>query len=1265
VLTETGGAGSAVFELAGDTDASDSSVTVAMVGGVASFDGITIIYTRGSEAEPETFKLALNAPGLSGALSEELNASPAPPPIDTDGTVVSAAGVIEPVNLDTTKDSIAEAVAVFDFTVTDGGGADETSMRLTAITIAVTGGDDTVRAKLTWLLRRASGAVFPMTYNAAADRLELGGIAFDIAHGSSETFTLSAYYHDNTGLTEGIRFGLSLTGASDLTVTGTQIGSLTPLTNGSGSLVTVEASVLVFVQQPEGTVAGLPLTTQPIIQARDAFGNIDSDFTEMITLTTTSRGKLGEVSAVAAVAGTAVFTEVSHKPAVDGELLIIVADDEADLTVGTRTDLPSVSANSLSSDVIATKLVFIEEPAPLTVINKLLTALTTAPRVVAVNADGIIDRDYEGVVSLTQQGGAGAATIFLAGGESEETTEVDVPIASGEATFSAMSITYTNATAATETFHLSAASGELSAGVSAQMRSLVAGNQASMLSGLEVIEPVHLPSTALGETAAVALMDFSLVDDPDSLPLLVETIGVAVSGTISEAVREKLGWVLNGPDVSGVAGRYEAELQRVIFSQLAVSVAEDEVETYTVSAYFTDNAQLNDHQTLLLSIDGDTDVTLGEGSSQFGETAPVTNGLDAQITVKATEYRFTTQPAGAVSGAALLTQPVVWATDGTGNVDLDFEEALVLSTAALGELSGPARVTAEAGTAGFTGLLYTAVSDNEEFVLTVSGSEPTESAVRFTPVDSLPILADVQATALKLTRQPSPIHFYSGWQTEVGTLEVMAVDAQGTLDSEAEGGIELSYAGGSGLAVLVGSGDTDSSGSVTHQLVDGIGVFEGLRLTYTLTSGVLTDTFTLELYSDYGAVGSQALTVDRVINTKKSAEGKTLEDVMVGPAGELNGGVLCGRIVNAGKLMNVTLCKDAEVVGGEVGGDITGDPEWPGLLTGVTVTPGTRLKNVLIAGVEAFLVRGVVKGESETGEIALPARLPLTDTLVKVTLPGEARRALDLRGTVGAEQSRTSSFELAGQTRGQKVQAPAERALVSMAYGFDEPDVVSFMPSAEGGSWQYFTDDNGYLCFDIRKGLEVIMTPMFADEKAVAALLDRDYPHLELGYDQEFNVQITRKNLTDTASKPRYLLRPGLITTPSRQGVTAGFAVYPNPLLAQLALVSFIHPNADGELTEQTFTPVPKDWFGLKARLLGELEVASVKMDGFGLITVVYQNQVWQMMASYDLTPNVLPADPDRELSYANAGDLNGDGEIDYYLYYPNGDRQTMYIVPR
>jgi hypothetical protein len=1027
-------------------------------------------------------------------------------------------------------------------------------------------------------------------------------------------------------------------------------------------VVTVEASMLVFTQQPEGEVAGVPLTNQPIVQARDAFGNVDRDFTEIITLTETGRGKLGGVTAVAAVAGTAVFTEVSHKPAVDGELLVIVADDEADLTVGTRTDLPSVSANSLRSDVIAMKLVFIEEPAPLTVINTQLTALTTAPRVVAVNADGIIDRDYEAVVSLT--GSAGAAALRVAG--SEETTEVEVPIASGEATFSALSITYTNATAASETFTLNASSGELSTGVSAQMRSLVAGNQATMLAGLAVDEPVDLPSTALGEAAAVALMDFSLVDDPDSLPLLVEAIRVSVSGTAPKAVRERLGWVLNGPDASGVVGRYEAELEQVIFSPLAVSVAEDEAETYTVSAYFTDNSQLTDHQTLLLSIDGDTDLGLGEGSSQIGETAPVTNGVDAQITVKATEYRFATQPAGSVSGAALLTQPVVWATDGAGNVDLDFEEAVVLSTASPGELSEPMGVTAEAGAAGFTDLVYTAMSDKETFVLTVSGTEPTESAERFTPVDSVPIVADVQATALQLTQQPGPIHLYSGWQTEVGTLEVRAVDAQGTLDSEAQGVIELSYAGGSGLAVLVGEGDTDSSsGSVTHELVDGVGVFEGLELTYTLASERLIDTFTLEVTSDYGAVNSETLTVDRVINTRKNAEGRVLEDVVLGPAGELSGGELCGRIVNAGKLMNVTLCKDAEVVGGEVGESITGDPQGWGLLTGVTITPGTRLKAVLIAGVEAFLVRGVVKGESETGEIALPARLPLTDALVKITRPGGAQGGVDLRGTVGAGQPRTSSLELDGQTKGRAVQAPAERALVSMAYGFDEPGVVWFKPSAAGGSWRYFTDDNGYLCFAVRDGLEVIMTPMFADEQAIVARLERDYPHLELGYDQEFNVQITRKELTDAASKPHYLLRPGLITTASRQSVSAGFAVYPNPLLAQLSLVSFIHPNAEGELTEQTFTPVPKDWFGLKARLLSEPDVTSVKIDGLGLISVVYQNQVWQMMASYDITPNVLPPDPARTLSYANAGDLNGDGEIDYYLYYPDGDRQTMYIVPR
>jgi hypothetical protein len=45
--------------------------------------------------------------------------------------------------------------------------------------------------------------------------------------------------------------------------------------------------------------------------------------------------------------------------------------------------------------------------------------------------------------------------------------------------------------------------------------------------------------------------------------------------------------------------------------------------------------------------------------------------------------------------------------------------------------------------------------------------------------------------------------------------------------------------------------------------------------------------------------------------------------------------------------------------------------------------------------------------------------------------------------------------------------------------------------------------------------------------------------------------------------------------------------------------------------------------------------------------------------------PNAAIPSENRPIVFINAGDLNGDGEVDYYAYYPNGDRQTIYIVPR
>ncbi|MGB0899477.1 MAG: hypothetical protein ACPGSN_09490, partial [Psychrobium sp.] len=73
--------------------------------------------------------------------------------IDTDGNLTTAAGVIEPIGLDTVIDTVGEAVDVFDFTLTDGGTADGNAMIVSQIVVNVSGTTtDADRAKITWRL---------------------------------------------------------------------------------------------------------------------------------------------------------------------------------------------------------------------------------------------------------------------------------------------------------------------------------------------------------------------------------------------------------------------------------------------------------------------------------------------------------------------------------------------------------------------------------------------------------------------------------------------------------------------------------------------------------------------------------------------------------------------------------------------------------------------------------------------------------------------------------------------------------------------------------------------------------------------------------------------------------------------------------------------------------------------------------------------------------------------------------------------------------
>ncbi len=380
-----------------------------------------------------------------------------------------------------------------------------------------------------------------------------------------------------------------------------------------------------------------------------------------------------------------------------------------------------------------------------------------------------------------------------------------------------------------------------------------------------VSEPVGLATTVDTAGEAVNVFDFTLSDGgtSDGLAMVITDIVVNVSGTTSDAVRDQVTWRLNGNDASNVTGTYNAGADTITFSGLSIAVADGGSETYTLNAYYNDNTGLTEDDTFILSVDGDTDVTLSGSGTVMGVTSAVTNGAGGTVDVTATGLGFTTQPAGATSGSALSTQPVVAGQDGFGNTDADFTETITVAESSAGTLAGDVDIAAVNGVATFTDLAYTATADQESFTLTANDEDGTGDD--FATVDSNAVTADVVATMLEFSTEPGPTTVARGDATSFTTVPVVrAVDANATVDTGYSTDIQLAEVNGAGSAILSGTGDQDgSAATVTVTPSSGVATFTGLTVTYT-PSGGGAETFNLQASSGgLSTVDSTTLTANQ------------------------------------------------------------------------------------------------------------------------------------------------------------------------------------------------------------------------------------------------------------------------------------------------------------------------------------------------------------------------------------------------------------------
>ena len=131
-------------------------------------------------------------------------------------------------------------------------------------------------------------------------------------------------------------------------------------------------------------------------------------------------------------------------------------------------------------------------------------------------------------------------------------------------------------------------------------------------------------------------------------------------------------------------------------------------------------------------------------STSLGGRGSAVTASDAnrvRVEVVATQLVFTTQPGGAESGSALMTQPVVEAQDAGGNVDVDFSEVVTLTATATvggGTLLGDVDVAAVSGVATFVTVQYDVASPGDTFVLRANDEDGVGGDLPW--VDSLPVV---------------------------------------------------------------------------------------------------------------------------------------------------------------------------------------------------------------------------------------------------------------------------------------------------------------------------------------------------------------------------------------------------------------------------------------------------------------------------------------------------------------------------------------------
>ncbi len=891
----TSSTASVTVAIASGTGTLSGTTTVAAVNGVATFSNLQIVGTGAhtltftstglTSATSSSFTVAAGTPTQlaistqpAGAVSGvALTTQPVVQIRDAGGNVTtSTANVTAAIAsgsgalVGTTTVAAVNGVATFTNLQINGSGAHTITFTSGALTAATSSSlTVTQNAASLSVQTQPSGAVTGVAFTTQPVVRILDNAGLVVTTGASATAVVTAAVATGTGTLGGTLTATAVAGVatfSNLAITGTgahtlQFSISSPALNVSSSSFTVAAGTatqVVMATQPAGAVSGVAFTTQPVVQLRDASNNVTTSTAAVTASIASGTGTLTGTTTVNAVNGVATFTDLK------------IAGSGAHTITFASTGLTSATSNSLTVTQTAASLSIQTQPGG----AASGTAFTTQPVVRIL--------DNAGLVVTTGTGATLNVTAAVASGTGTLSGTTTVAAVNGVATFTNLALTGSGAHTlqfTTSTPALSTTSSSFTLGAGAATQVVVATQPAGAVSGVAfTTQPVvQLRDASNNVTTSTAAVTASIASGTGTLSgtttvnavngvatftdlkiagsgahtLTFASTGLTSATSNSVTVTQTAASLSVQTQPSGATSGSAFTTQPVvrILDNAGLVVTSGTGATLSVTAAIASGTGTLSGTTTVAAVNGVatfTDLALtgsGTHTLQFTTSSPSLSVTSASISLGAgspTQLAVSTQPAGAVSGVAFTTQPVVQIRDGSGNLTTSSASVTAAIASGTGTLVGTATVAAVNGVATFTNLQIN--GSGAHTITFTSGALTSATSSSFT----------VSQVAASLSVQTQPAGAVTG--TAFTTQPVVRVlDNAGLLVTTGTGASQVITA-----AVATGSGTL--GGTLTATASGGVATFTNLAITgtgaHTLQFSTTSPSLTVNSSSFTVAAGS-------------------------------------------------------------------------------------------------------------------------------------------------------------------------------------------------------------------------------------------------------------------------------------------------------------------------------------------------------------------------------------------------------------------------